>query len=292
MARVITVLSSGSAEHVPYRDSKLTRLLRDSLGGNAKTALVVTINPLRDFFSETKRALQFGSRAMQVRLNPVKNTPIVDYAKLARRLQNQLDDATALLTSKELDIVRKDTLVNQLESENAQLLTQLSEYQQKYSDTSVELERNNSEIKRQHSQLEENTNKLTKRTETFRKQITVLQGHLASAREEANSSFFELQKVRDEHLATLNQLNELQMNYSSQDSKNSDRVAELLATVETLEKENGSLKLQNQELHSTLTNVESLYMSKIEKLCLRVEQLESRNQKGTKFERSRGLPRR
>ena len=38
---------------VPYRDSKLTRLLKDSLGGNARTAMIVVINPASEFYEET-----------------------------------------------------------------------------------------------------------------------------------------------------------------------------------------------------------------------------------------------
>ena len=46
--------------HVPYRDSKLTRLLSDSLGGNSKTALVVTVGPSADDYFEINHSLTFG----------------------------------------------------------------------------------------------------------------------------------------------------------------------------------------------------------------------------------------
>lgn len=53
--------------HVPYRDSKLTRLLQDSLGGNAKTCLLATINPSVVCGDESISTLRFADRAHQVR---------------------------------------------------------------------------------------------------------------------------------------------------------------------------------------------------------------------------------
>lgn len=62
---VINKLISGEA-HIPYRDSKLTRLLSTSLGGNAKTAVVVTVAPSSWNIGETRSSLQFAARAMKV----------------------------------------------------------------------------------------------------------------------------------------------------------------------------------------------------------------------------------
>jgi hypothetical protein len=63
---VINKLISGE-QHIPYRDSKLTRLLSTSLGGNAKTAVVVAISPCNWNIGETRSSLQFAARAMKVR---------------------------------------------------------------------------------------------------------------------------------------------------------------------------------------------------------------------------------
>ena len=60
-------------EHIPYRDSKLTRILQDSLGGNAKTSLIVTISPSNYNAEESLSSLNFGSRAMKVKNKPKIN---------------------------------------------------------------------------------------------------------------------------------------------------------------------------------------------------------------------------
>lgn len=45
LGMVISALTDGKSKHIPYRDSKLTRLLSESLGGNSKTCLVITCSP-------------------------------------------------------------------------------------------------------------------------------------------------------------------------------------------------------------------------------------------------------
>ena len=54
--------SAAGAAHIPYRDSKLTRLLQDSLGGNAKTLFIVTISPSISCMDETTSTLQFAGK--------------------------------------------------------------------------------------------------------------------------------------------------------------------------------------------------------------------------------------
>ncbi|KAL4547102.1 hypothetical protein Ndes2526B_g07887 [Nannochloris sp. 'desiccata'] len=62
----VSARASGTAAHIPFRDSKLTRLLQESLGGNARTSLVVAVADAAEHAEETLQSLQFGSRAMRV----------------------------------------------------------------------------------------------------------------------------------------------------------------------------------------------------------------------------------
>ena len=57
----------GKSRHIRYRDSKLTHLLKDSLGGNSKTFLIANVSPSSSAFSETLSTLKFASRAKQIR---------------------------------------------------------------------------------------------------------------------------------------------------------------------------------------------------------------------------------
>lgn len=58
LGNVISALVDGKSSHVPYRDSKLTRLLQDSLGGNAKTIMVANIGPASYNYDETLTTLR------------------------------------------------------------------------------------------------------------------------------------------------------------------------------------------------------------------------------------------
>lgn len=93
LGNCIQSLTDKRSMHISYRDSKLTRLLQDSLGGNAKTTLIVTISPSSYNTDETISSLNFASRAMKVQNRPLINTTI-DYHALANKLQNDLDKLT------------------------------------------------------------------------------------------------------------------------------------------------------------------------------------------------------
>ncbi|XP_040367655.1 kinesin-like protein KIN-UA isoform X1 [Rosa chinensis] len=93
LGKCINALAENSA-HIPVRDSKLTRLLRDSFGGTARTSLVVTIGPSPRHRGETASTIMFGQRAMKVE-NMLKLKEEFDYKSLSRRLDIQLDKLIA-----------------------------------------------------------------------------------------------------------------------------------------------------------------------------------------------------
>jgi hypothetical protein len=67
LSLVINKLAEGNASHVPYRDSKLTRILQNSLGGNSLTAIICTISPASINFFQTMSTLKFAKRASTVK---------------------------------------------------------------------------------------------------------------------------------------------------------------------------------------------------------------------------------
>lgn len=75
LANCIKVLSDNrtSAVHIPYRDSKLTRILKDSLGGNAKTVLIACVFPTLQHIDETINTLKYASIAKKIKNMVKKN---------------------------------------------------------------------------------------------------------------------------------------------------------------------------------------------------------------------------
>nr|XP_046219061.1 kinesin heavy chain [Oncorhynchus gorbuscha] len=73
LGNVISALAEGTKTHVPYRDSKMTRILQDSLGGNCRTTIIICASPSVYNEAETKSTLMFGQRA-----KTIKNTVSVN----------------------------------------------------------------------------------------------------------------------------------------------------------------------------------------------------------------------
>ncbi|XP_047966592.1 kinesin-like protein KIN-UC [Salvia hispanica] len=93
LGKCINALTENSP-HIPIRDSKLTRLLRDSFGGSARTSLIITIGPSSRHHAETASTVMFGQRAMKV-VNTVKLKEEFDYESLCRKLETQVDYLSA-----------------------------------------------------------------------------------------------------------------------------------------------------------------------------------------------------
>ncbi len=73
LGNVINALTDPKTAHIPYRDSKLTRLLQESLGGNSKTRLIINVSPSLYNYSESLSSLRFGFRAKQIKNKPRVN---------------------------------------------------------------------------------------------------------------------------------------------------------------------------------------------------------------------------
>jgi kinesin family protein 5 len=67
LGKVITALTDKKSSHVPYRESKLTRILQESLGGNSRTCLIITCSPHPFNEQETLSTLRFGQRARNIK---------------------------------------------------------------------------------------------------------------------------------------------------------------------------------------------------------------------------------
>lgn len=96
LGKCIIALGDKKTAHVPYRESKLTKILQDALGGKCKTALIVTLSPQVDDLEETISSLLFGQRAKKVPIKP----QVMERAESrppADDLKKQLEVKTLLL---------------------------------------------------------------------------------------------------------------------------------------------------------------------------------------------------
>ncbi|KAJ2784745.1 hypothetical protein GGI15_002172 [Coemansia interrupta] len=121
LGTVIARLSEdgGDRGHIPYRDSKITRILQPSLGGNAKTLIICTMTPSPDYVDEALSTLKFASRAKTIKNKPEVNEELRGDA-LLRRLKRASELEKEVAQMKEIE--RKKL---KIEADNESLLRQL-----------------------------------------------------------------------------------------------------------------------------------------------------------------------
>ncbi|EYB99322.1 hypothetical protein Y032_0123g1144 [Ancylostoma ceylanicum] len=95
LGNVISALVDGKSKHIPYRDSKLTRLLQDSLGGNTKTIMIACISPSDNNYDETLSTLRYANRAKNIKNKPKINEDPKD--ALLREYQEEIERLKAML---------------------------------------------------------------------------------------------------------------------------------------------------------------------------------------------------
>ncbi|XP_061374259.1 kinesin-like protein KIN-7N [Gastrolobium bilobum] len=111
LGNVINKLSEGSKQrgHIPYRDSKLTRILQPALGGNAKTSIICTIAPEEIHIEETKGTLQFASRAKRI-TNCAQVNEILTDAALLKRQQLEIEELRKKLQGSHAEVLEQEIL--------------------------------------------------------------------------------------------------------------------------------------------------------------------------------------
>ncbi|KAL0005825.1 hypothetical protein SO802_013386 [Lithocarpus litseifolius] len=118
LGNVINALTCGSgrANHIPYRDSKLTRILQDALGGNSRTALLCCCSPSVSNASESLSTLRFGARAKHIKASPRVNCNEDKYSKKNEALSPDKDESCKRILNK---------LKESLDIEDVKLLEEL-----------------------------------------------------------------------------------------------------------------------------------------------------------------------
>ncbi|KAI8998545.1 kinesin-domain-containing protein [Trametes punicea] len=188
LGRVINALVDGSP-HVPYRESKLTRLLQDSLGGRTKTCIIATISPARSNIEETLSTLDYAIRAKSIRNRPevnqqmTRNALIKDYVAEIIRLHADLravreksgiilsEETWAKMTvEQELRETERQEAVKQVEI----LEGQMKAVREEFEEAMALLARTDEELRRTKAQLEGTTVELA----GTKKQLAAVEGAL------------------------------------------------------------------------------------------------------------------
>lgn len=221
LGRVISLLVEKNNQHIPYRESKLTRLLQDSLGGHTKTCLIATISPAKINYDETLSTLEYANKAKSIQNKPqIGSTLSKDV--LLRELSVELSKTKADLTSTRLkDGIYMDNVnYEELMSDIQEYKTELEEYKRSQ-DT---LRKHNDQLKSQLQDTENQSNTYITMINTLNATVESLHNKIDQQRENeknlmSSSSKFKniinsinenlavFKKYEDDTKTTINDLN-------------------------------------------------------------------------------------
>lgn len=162
LGRVITCLGE-KASHVPYRESKLTRLLKDSLGGRTKTSIIATISPNLEDYEDTLSTLDYAQRAKKITNKPEVNQKVTKKGLIAelsseiQRLQRDLQacrDKTGVYvneanySSMVETIESQNKLIKEKEDKVLALITEMAKIDSLFQGTVKQLEETQNDLKK------------------------------------------------------------------------------------------------------------------------------------------------
>ncbi|ORX88668.1 kinesin-domain-containing protein [Basidiobolus meristosporus CBS 931.73] len=198
LGRVINSLVERSP-HIPYRESKLTRLLQDSLGGKTKTCIIATVSPARINLEETQSTLDYASRAKSIRNKPevnqklTKKALIKEYVDEIERLKSDLmasrDKNGVYLTSENYQSLVDENrssqdLINELNKKMETIQEQLNSTTEEFklkmdllNSTSERLATAEMQLEHTSSTLEETSQNLHDAKQTLEEQKVLTEAH-------------------------------------------------------------------------------------------------------------------
>lgn len=246
LGKVISQLSSRqSGSHVSYRDSKLTRLLQDSLGGNAITYMIACVTPAEFHLSETLNTVQYAQRARAIQSKP--------------RIQQVSDEGD------------KQALIERLKAEVAFLREQIRSTERGGSD------------RRGHPTTSERPERQNEREVELQNQLLDIQENYTALSQRHAKLISEMAKARDSELADGDAIEHTLGDNATERLKRSNSFAEAVEQVVLeYEKTIQSLEQSLSSTRSTLSGTETVLLEK-ETKCAFVEtvnqQLQARLQK-------------
>ncbi|CAD6198252.1 unnamed protein product [Caenorhabditis auriculariae] len=261
LGNVISSLVDGKSTHIPYRNSKLTRLLQDSLGGNSKTVMIANIGPASYNYDETLSTLRYANRAKNI--------------QNVARINEDPKDAMLRKFQQEIEMLRK-----QLEEEDRDDDENNEEaFQQKMRDMEAEVEKKRILLAGRDAEEDEETRKLARemqeseaellRTRTEHEKLRAKLSQIESklivggenllekAEEQARlleENNQELENSRSQELRLRNQLkekkaakNEIEGKYTSLQEEASEKTRKIRRVISELGEARAELKDMEEE---------------------------------------------
>ena len=282
LGRVITALVE-FRDHIPYRESNLTRLLQDSLGGKTKTTIIATISPAFCNIEETLSTLDYAHKAKSIRNKPeinqklVKKTLIKEYTEEIEKLKRELHamrEKTGVYLPQDMydsfiaqNDSRKDE-IRDLSQKIGTLSEQLESVKQQLLETKDELSENRDKLYKAESELAHSKFKLDTTERHLAEYKYIATEHLTNEHELFNQAQNLVQLNADAH-EDICGLHEKINNLKTVNHNNRE-----LASHFSLSMQDSLRQMNRQETETSSVNKERLctLCENLHSLCNRVEQ--------------------
>lgn len=175
------------ASHIPYRDSKLTYLLQDSLGGNSRTMMIVAVTPIDGAYDESVHALQFATRVRRINIGAAqRNVTSKNLEETVKALTDEMKTLTRQKqkTESQLNILKKDN--NRIQDKLSNL-SAARKAQSNDSKTLDVLRKNNNEMAKRWEKEKNAREDVSEELEKSRKEMRKLQKDVTSLTREHES---------------------------------------------------------------------------------------------------------
>mmetsp|Transcript_9923 Transcript_9923/g.14730 ORF Transcript_9923/g.14730 Transcript_9923/m.14730 type:complete len:563 (+) Transcript_9923:495-2183(+) len=250
LGNCVSALAS-KKQHVPFRDSKLTRILQPSFSGNCRTAVIVCVKPGADDEGQTLRSLQFAQRASKIGVVAQVNQ-VVDYKNLYKELQTKKDKKEENNMVMEIEIDRLKSQANLSEEKVAELKEHISLLEEQLSGQKktfhTQLNSMNSEKcstsekmiqcinEKWKIDIEETKQKylrdLDRVKDKYEQRNSLQLSSLQTLMKKYKELEDELQKERENHLNALKNARLISETLKRQEVEHANRVAEFLTEIE------------------------------------------------------------
>ncbi|VDM96246.1 unnamed protein product [Thelazia callipaeda] len=260
LGNVISALVGGKGTHVPYRDSKLTRLLQDSLGGNSRAVMVANIGPASYNYEETLSTLRYASRAKNVKNKPKINEDPKD--ALLRKFQDEIAQLRELLKKRAIKKKEKIFVNGKTESDDedgdyltAQQRRLEDERQAVIANSSIITE----EKRKMLADLEERVQQLEKEQEAqiaITAKIKTLQSKLLSGDGNLLGQTLEQEKLLEQRKRQLAEQKRKEREILQQLEAQEDNTAEIHETFTNLRQE---VEMKTKKLKKLFTRLQQVH---------------------------------
>ena len=265
LGNVINALTDPKTKHIPYRDSKLTRLLQNSLGGNCKTSMIAMISPYDGSYNESISTLNFAKRAKSIRIKASvneevnQNALISQYEKELNRLRQELNEKN--------EIINNNAFIKKIEMEKLQAEKDKNEALQALEKASLRFLQEREEKRKLEKKIEIMNFQMIRggqkiKIEDTPEFKTLLQKHQILLQKDFNEKLSDLEKEKeliqiskeqvDSYNILLNKQKEIMDNLTNNLKEKEDNINNLNEMIDSYEKiineQDNIIEIKNQRI--------------------------------------------